>query len=85
MRTKELVKFPIESAKLEWSELALRAEGMEYFISARVIGDEDKKILLMHLYSQKSSGTETHKQITECSSIKKIISHRICNVKRQNG
>ena len=52
MKKKELVKIPIESAKLEWSELALRAEGMEYFISARAIGDEDKKILLMHLYSQ---------------------------------
>ena len=52
MKKRELVKIPIESAKLEWSELALRAEGMEYFISAHLIGDENKKILLMHLYSQ---------------------------------
>ena len=52
MKTKELLKIPIESAKLEWTELALRAEGIKCFISARVIGDEDKKILLMHLYSQ---------------------------------
>ena len=65
MKKRELVKIPIESAKLEWSELALRAEGREYFVPG--------------------SGTETHKQITEYSSTKKIISHKICNVKKQNG
>lgn len=43
MKTKELLKIPIESAKLEWTELALRAEGIKCFISARVIGDEEQK------------------------------------------
>lgn len=52
MNKKALVKLPIETAPDEWAELARQAEHTDYLISAEIIEQENKKMLLLHLYPQ---------------------------------